>query len=77
MGVYDDDLRRADYDSWKLSNDPNEYMGLSRKSLFRILDICPYCGDDVYSDEEYINEDGNTYHYDCYEEYTERYKEDD
>ena len=60
------ELERAGYDNWKLQSGD----GAMRKHFFTTrerLGKCPYCDDNVYDDQLYVEED-EVYHFSCHNE---------
>jgi len=65
MSANERELERADYDSWKLSN--NEDQMRRRTFVARTkLGKCPCCEENVYDDQLFVEEEDHTYHYSCF-----------
>lgn len=63
MNYFERELERAGYDDWKLSNG-KPFTFVKKDGLGK----CPKCSVIVYDDELFIEEDGDVYHYACYNE---------
>ncbi|MDS7057069.1 hypothetical protein NXG04_07205 [Klebsiella pneumoniae] len=61
MNSIEKELERAGYDEWKLSNG-KPFTFVKKNGLGK----CPVCNVIVYEDELFVEEDGNVYHYACY-----------
>lgn len=66
MNYFERELENAGYDEWKTQSG-KPFTFVKKKGLGK----CPKCGIVVYEDELFVEEDGEIYHYKCYNEMKE------